>query len=85
MIEHGHSFSTETDSEVVSELIDYCYNGDPVAAVRIAESKIKGSYSFGILFKDYPWQIIAMRKDSPLIIGCRQRRELCCVRCSRNS
>lgn len=69
LIEHGHSFSTETDSEVVSELIDYCYNGDPVAAVRIAESKIKGSYSFGILFKDYPWQIIAMRKDSPLIIG----------------
>ena len=69
LIEHGHSFSTETDSEVVSELIDYCYNGDPVAAVRIAESKIKGSYSFGILFKDYPWQIIAMRKDSPLIVG----------------
>ena len=61
LIEHGHSFSTETDSEVVSELIDYCYNGDPVAAVRIAESKIKVSYWFGILCKDYPWQIIAMR------------------------
>lgn len=69
LIAHGHSFSTETDSEVVSELIDYCYNGDPVAAVRAAESKLKGSYSLGILFKDYPWQIIAMRKDSPLIIG----------------
>lgn len=67
--EHGYSFSTETDSEVVSELIDYYYNGDPVSAVRQAEANLRGSYALGILFSDYPWQIIALRKDSPLIIG----------------
>lgn len=66
---HGYTFSTETDSEVVSELIDYCYNGDPVAAVRKAEQQLKGSYALGILFSDFPEQIIALRKDSPLIIG----------------
>lgn len=70
LAEKGYSFSTDTDSEVVSELIDYYYNGDPVAAVRQAESRLQGSYALGILFKDYPWQIIALRKDSPLIIGC---------------
>ncbi|MBQ5488059.1 MAG: glutamine--fructose-6-phosphate transaminase (isomerizing) [Clostridia bacterium] len=67
---HGYVFSTETDSEVVSELIDYCYTGgDPVAAVRKAEQQLKGSYALGILFSDFPDQIIALRKDSPLIIG----------------
>jgi glucosamine--fructose-6-phosphate aminotransferase (isomerizing) len=65
----GYTFSTETDSEVVSELIDYCYNGDPVAAVRKAEQQLKGSYALGILFAEFPEQIIALRKDSPLIIG----------------
>lgn len=65
----GHTFSTDTDTEVISELIDFYYNGDPVAAVRQAENQFKGSYSLGILFKDYPWQIIALRKDGPLIIG----------------
>lgn len=66
---HGYSFSTETDSEVVSELIDFCYAGDPVAAVRKAELQLKGSYALGIIFADFPEQIIATRKDSPLIIG----------------
>lgn len=65
----GHSFSTETDSEVVSELIDYFYNGDPVSAVREAETMLKGSYALGIIFADFPEQLIALRKDSPLIIG----------------
>ncbi len=69
LIDHGHTFCTETDSEVVSELIDYYYNGDPVSAVRRAEVQLKGSYAIGILFSDYPWQIMALRKDGPLIVG----------------
>ncbi len=69
LIEHGHTFASETDSEVVSELIDYYYNGDPVSAVRKAEMLLQGSYALGILFSDYPWQLIALRKDGPLIIG----------------
>lgn len=66
---HGYEFSTETDSEVVSELIDYYYSGDPIAAVRKAELQLKGSYALGIIFADFPEQIIALRKDSPLIVG----------------
>ena len=66
---HGHTFSSDTDSEVVSELIDYYYSGDPVSAVRRAEMQLKGSYALGILFSDYPWQIMAIRKDGPLIVG----------------
>lgn len=69
LAEHGYTFNTETDSEVVSELIDYYYKGDPVSAVRSAEVQLKGSYAIGILFSDYPWQIMALRKDGPLIIG----------------
>ena len=65
----GYKFATETDSEVVSELIDYCFDGDPVLAVRMAENQLKGSYALGILFADHPDRIIALRKDSPLIIG----------------
>lgn len=69
LMEHGHTFASETDSEVVSELIDYYYNGDPISAVRKAEMLLQGSYALGILFSDYPWQLIALRKDGPLIIG----------------
>lgn len=66
---HGYEFATETDSEVVSELIDYYYDSDPIAAVRRAELQLKGSYALGIIFADFPEQIIALRKDSPLIVG----------------
>lgn len=69
LCDHGYKFNTDTDTEVVSELIDYYYKGDPVSAVRSAEVQLKGSYAIGILFSDYPWQIMALRKDGPLIIG----------------
>ena len=65
----GYTFSTETDSEVVSELIDFYYDGDPVSAVRKAEQQLKGSYALGILFAEFPEEILALRKDSPLIVG----------------
>ncbi len=73
LITRGYEFAGETDSEVVSELIDYCYSGDPVYAVRKAELQLKGSYALGIIFSDFPDQIFALRKDSPLIVGIGER------------
>lgn len=65
----GYTFASETDSEVAAQLIDHYYTGDPVEAVRQAEAQFVGSYAMGILFSDREDEFIALRKDSPLIIG----------------
>ncbi len=65
----GYTFKSQTDSEVVANLIDYYYQSDPVEAVRTALVQIKGSYALGVLFTDRPDIIVAARKNSPLVIG----------------
>lgn len=65
----GYTFLSETDTETVAHLIDYFYTDEPFEAIKLALSMIKGSYALGILFKDCPETIYAVRKDSPLIIG----------------
>ncbi|KPU46312.1 glutamine--fructose-6-phosphate aminotransferase [Oxobacter pfennigii] len=65
----GYTFITETDTEVVPHLIDYFYNGDIVDAVMKAVNKIEGSYSLGVLCSNEPEKLVAVRKDSPLIVG----------------
>jgi glucosamine--fructose-6-phosphate aminotransferase (isomerizing) len=69
LISHGYTFISDTDTEIVSQLVDYCYAGDPIAAVQKAVGMLEGAFALGILFADYPWQMIAVRKDSPLIVG----------------
>lgn len=69
LLSKGVAFVSETDTEVVAQLLEYYYEGDLLAAVGKVLSRIEGSYAFGILCKDYPDQIIAARKDSPLILG----------------
>lgn len=69
LIEHGYQFVSDTDTEIISQLVDYYYCGDPLAAVRNAVERLQGSFALGILFADFPSQLIAVRKDSPLIIG----------------
>lgn len=64
----GYLFNSETDTEVAAALIDRYYDKDPILAIEMAIKKIKGSYAFGILFKDSD-KLYAVRKDSPLIIG----------------
>ncbi|MBQ3109327.1 MAG: glutamine--fructose-6-phosphate transaminase (isomerizing), partial [Clostridia bacterium] len=66
---HGFRFLSDTDTEVVSQLIDFYYRGDPLSAVQEAVNLLEGSFALGIMFSDYPWQLIAVRKDSPLILG----------------
>lgn len=65
----GYRFVTETDTEVIPHLIDYYYHGDIVSAVIRATDRLQGSYALGILCSHEPDRIIAVRKDSPLIVG----------------
>lgn len=71
LLERGIQFRSETDTEVVSNLIGYYYDrcGDFVAAVRKAIARIEGSYALGILCADLPDTMIAVKQDSPLIFG----------------
>ncbi len=69
LISEGYSFVSETDTETVAKLIDYYYGGDPLDAIIKVLSEIRGSYALGIMFRDFPDRIYAVRKDSPLIVG----------------
>lgn len=66
---HGYTFDSDTDTEIVVQLIDFYYKGDPLSAVREAVNLLVGSFALGIVFADYPNQLIAVRKDSPLVVG----------------
>jgi glucosamine--fructose-6-phosphate aminotransferase (isomerizing) len=67
----GHVFASETDTEIISHLIDeFIREGySSLEAVRIALDKIKGSYALGILIEGEEQSLIAARKESPLVIG----------------
>ncbi len=69
MIKRGATFVSETDTEVVAHMLHYYYKGDPLEAVTKVMMRVRGSYALGILFKDRPGEIYAVRKDSPLIVG----------------
>lgn len=68
----GYSFNSETDTEVLANLIEYIYlkgNVTAEVAVRLALTKVVGAYGLVILCKDEPDQLIAARKGSPLVVG----------------
>lgn len=65
----GYEFKSETDTEVIPHLIDYYYDGDLAKAVRKAAEKLDGSYAIGVICAAEPNKIVAVRKDSPLIVG----------------
>ena len=68
--QQGVPFTSETDTEVVAQLVEYFYeDGDILGAVGRCLHRIEGAYALGILCADKPDQIIAVRKDSPLILG----------------
>ncbi len=69
--EKGYKFASDTDTEVVAHLLDYYYRseGDPLRTIIRTMNRVEGSYALGIIFKDHPGQLYAVRKDSPLITG----------------
>lgn len=65
----GYEFLSETDTEVIAHLLDYYYKGNPLEAITKIMNRMEGSYALGIMFRDHPEEIYAVRKDSPLIVG----------------
>lgn len=72
LLRHGYTFYSDTDTEAAVKLVDYYYKKyglGPVDAVTRAMVRIRGSYALALMFQDYPGEIFAARKDSPMIIG----------------
>ena len=72
LLRHGYAFYSQTDTEVAAKLVHYYFmksDFNPIEALCRAMLRIRGSYSFGVLFKDFPGQIYCARKDSPLVVG----------------
>ncbi|MGL5416111.1 MAG: glutamine--fructose-6-phosphate transaminase (isomerizing) [Clostridium sp.] len=67
--EEGYTFKSETDTEVIPNLIEYYYNGDLFEAVVKATERLEGSYAIGVVSKNDENTLIGVRKDSPLIVG----------------
>lgn len=65
----GVGFVSQTDTEVVAQLLEYYYRGNIMEAVTKVLHRIEGAYALGIICADCPDQLIAARKDSPLILG----------------
>ena len=65
----GYDFLSETDTEVIAHMLDYYYKGDPLDAISKVMHRMEGSYGLGIMFRDHPDEVYAVRKDSPLIVG----------------
>ena len=69
LIGRGYQFLSDTDTEVIVHLLDYYYNGNPLQTITKIMHRMEGSYALGIIFKDHPEELYAVRKDSPLIVG----------------
>ncbi len=72
LLRHGYTFYSETDTEVVVKLVDYYYEKyklGPVDAITRTMVRVRGSYALALMFRDYPGEIFAARKDSPMILG----------------
>ncbi|HZA58523.1 MAG TPA: glutamine--fructose-6-phosphate transaminase (isomerizing) [Solirubrobacterales bacterium] len=69
LAEDGHVFSSETDAEIVSHLIERHFDGDLTEAVRAAFGELRGHYAFVAMHSDQPDVLVAARKECPLIVG----------------
>ena len=65
----GYTFESETDTEVLVKLIDSCYEGEPLKALRAALAMVRGSYALAVLFRDFPDTLFVVKRESPLIVG----------------
>lgn len=73
LVARGFEFVSQTDTEVIAQMIDFYYcgesAGDPLDAITRMMLHVRGSYALGVLFEDRPGTVYAVRKDSPLIVG----------------
>jgi glutamine---fructose-6-phosphate transaminase (isomerizing) len=69
LVAGGHTFTSETDTEVLAHLIEERYTGDLVEAVRDALNDVRGAYAIGVMHLDHPNRIVGARMNVPLIVG----------------
>ena len=72
LLKNGYRFYSGTDTEVAIKLVDYYYKKyriGPIDAINRMMVRVRGSYALALMFKDYPGEIYAARKESPLVIG----------------
>ena len=72
LIGNGYTFYSTTDTEVAIKLVDYYYKKykiGPIDAINRMMVRVRGSYALALMFRDYPGEIYAARKDSPMVIG----------------
>lgn len=69
LLEEGHTFTSETDTEVLAHLLEKFYDGDLLEAVKRAVAEIHGAYAFVAFTANEPDRLVAVRQDSPLVVG----------------
>jgi glucosamine--fructose-6-phosphate aminotransferase (isomerizing) len=69
LIARGHSFSSETDAEVVTHLLEEAYEGDLVAAVRAVYGQLEGHFTFVVIHRDQPRRLVGVRCQTPMVVG----------------
>jgi glucosamine--fructose-6-phosphate aminotransferase (isomerizing) len=69
LVADGHTFSSETDAEVVAHLVERHYEGDRTAAVRAAYAQLEGHFSFVVIHHDHPDMLVGARCQTPLVVG----------------
>ncbi|WP_163536199.1 glutamine--fructose-6-phosphate transaminase (isomerizing) [Gracilibacillus sp. YIM 98692] len=76
LIEEGYTFQSETDSEVISHLFSFFYNGDMVSTIQRVVKRLDGAYALGVVSEHEPDRLYAVREASPLIIGAGEGEAL---------
>lgn len=71
--EKGYVFSSDTDTEVISQLIQDMYNGNILDTVSKVVKRLEGSYAIGVLHKNHPDELICAREHSPLVVGIGEK------------
>jgi glutamine---fructose-6-phosphate transaminase (isomerizing) len=69
LADDGHTFNTDTDTEVIAHLVESHYEGDLVEAVRRAYGELHGHFAFAVVHRDHPEEILAARRQCPLVVG----------------
>ena len=68
----GHTFTSETDAEVVAHLLEDAYDGDLVAAARAAYARLEGHFTFVIIHRNHPNHLVGVRHQTPMVVGLGQ-------------